>query len=206
MDSPAFDLIETLRFDPDEGLVDLPRHLARLKASAEALDFVFDHHDAANDLQAASFRWRTAARVRLRLSQRGSLAIELAALAEGPEKIEVAIVPLPVAPDDRRLRHKTSDRALYDEPRRAAGTFEVVFARPDGLLTEGSFTSLFVPRADGLLRTPPRDRGLLPGILRARLIDEGRAIEDDLRAGDLAGPFFVGNSLRGLIRASLTRE
>jgi branched-subunit amino acid aminotransferase/4-amino-4-deoxychorismate lyase len=43
----------------------------------------------------------------------------------------------------------------------------------------------------------------LPGILRGRLIDEGKAIEGDLAAADLAGGFFIGNALRGLIPARL---
>ena len=79
----------------------------------------------------------------------------------------------------------------------------MLFRGADGRLTEGSFTNVFVEGADGRLRTPPLDRGLLPGILRARLIDEGKAIEADLRPADLAASFFLGNSLRGLISAKL---
>ena len=105
-------------------------------------------------------------------------------------------------PDDFRLRHKTSDRAFYDEARDAAGTFEIVFADEQGFLTEGSFTSLFVER-DGTLLTPPLARGLLPGILRAHLIEEGQAVEEDLRPDDLAAGFLIGNAVRGLIRAIL---
>ncbi|MGH2198948.1 aminotransferase class IV, partial [Enterococcus faecalis] len=85
----------------------------------------------------------------------------------------------PVAPDDYRLRHKTSDRGFYDAARRAAGTDEVLFVR-GGMLTEGSFTKFFVPRGDGVLLTPPLARGLLPGVLRAELIANGRAIEQDV--------------------------
>jgi para-aminobenzoate synthetase/4-amino-4-deoxychorismate lyase len=78
----------------------------------------------------------------------------------------------------------------------------VVFARPDGLLTEGSFTALFVERGDRLV-TPPLARGLLPGVLRAALIAEGRAVEGDLTMDDLTGGFFIGNAIRGLIPAVL---
>jgi para-aminobenzoate synthetase/4-amino-4-deoxychorismate lyase len=113
------------------------------------------------------------------------------------------VVPLPVTPDDFRLRHKTSDRAFYDRARVAAGSDEVVFVRPDGRLTEGSFTSLFVPRGDVLV-TPPLEDGLLPGVLRADLLAQGRAIEGVLTEADLAHEFFVGNALRGLIRARRT--
>ncbi|HEY0325445.1 MAG TPA: aminodeoxychorismate synthase component I, partial [Allosphingosinicella sp.] len=39
-----FDLVETMRHDPQEGMIDLERHLARMKASAEARGFAFDRH------------------------------------------------------------------------------------------------------------------------------------------------------------------
>ena len=200
----SFELIETMRFDPVDGVADLDRHLARMKASAEALGFAFDRHEARNDLQAATFR-AGPSRVRLALSRRGCMAIELTPLPDAPdEPVEVALAPLPVDPRDFRLRHKTSDRAFYDAARIASGVFEILFTDPDGFLTEGSFTNLFVDR-DGLLLTPPLARGLLPGILRARLIEEGRAKEAELREEDLAAGFLVGNALRGLVRARLIR-
>jgi para-aminobenzoate synthetase/4-amino-4-deoxychorismate lyase len=199
----GFDLIETMRFDPRDGIPLLERHLARLKASADALGFSFDRHETRNELQAALFRLPDAQAVRLLLSPTGSIAIEARALPETPaEPVEVAVVPLPVASADFRLRHKTSDRAFYDEARRGAGTFEVLFEDADGFLTEGSFTNLFVERGDTLL-TPPLARGLLPGVLRASLIEEGRAEEADLRVTDLQDGLLIGNALRGLIRAVL---
>jgi para-aminobenzoate synthetase/4-amino-4-deoxychorismate lyase len=198
----SFDLIETMRFDPVEGVADLDRHLARMKASAETLDFRFDRHEARNDLQAATFR-AGPSRIRLALSRRGCMAIELTPLPAQPEEpVAVAVAPLPVSAQDFRLRHKTSDRAFYDEARAASGAFEILFTDPVGFLTEGSFTSLFVER-DGMLLTPPLARGLLPGILRGRLIDEGRAREEDLGEADLAEGFLIGNALRGLVRARL---
>jgi para-aminobenzoate synthetase/4-amino-4-deoxychorismate lyase len=198
-----FDLIETMRFDPSDGMPDLERHLGRLKASADALGFAFDRHDARNELQAATFRLPGVSRVRLMLSPSGAIAIEVRPLDEEPvEPVAVALAPLPVSPDDFRLRHKTSDRAFYDEARRAAGTFEIAFTDPAGLLTEGSFTNIFVERG-GRLVTPPLTRGLLPGVLRARLIEEGLAVEGDLTPADLLHGFLIGNALRGLIRAKL---
>lgn len=195
-----FDLIETMVFDPDDGLTRLEAHLARMKASAERLGFTFDRHTARNELQAATFRLRGPRRIRLLLSPSGAIAIEAAPLPHSPPEAHVAIVPLPVAPADFRLRHKTSARGFYDAARKAAGTFEVVFEDADGFLTEGSFTSLFVPRGT-LLVTPPLRHGLLPGILRAELLESGRAIEAPLTRADLAGGFFIGNAVRGLIPA-----
>ena len=174
-----------------------------MKASAEALDFQFDRHHVRNELQAATFRLKQLAKLRLLLSPSGAIAIESRALPPPPkEPVTVALVERPVGHDDFRLRHKTSDRGFYDLPRVAAGTFEVAFTDPEGFLTEGSFTNLFVER-DGTLLTPPLARGLLPGILRARLVEEGRAEEADLKPGDLEAGFLIGNAARGLIRARL---
>jgi para-aminobenzoate synthetase/4-amino-4-deoxychorismate lyase len=137
--------------------------------------------------------------VRLLLSRSGAFAIELRPLAPPPETpVEAVLVPRPVDRDDFRLRHKTSDRAFYDSARQG---FETVF-ESDGQLTEGSFTNLFVERG-GVLLTPPLSVGLLPGILRAELIESGRAVEAPLTRADLNHGFFVGNALRGLIPATL---
>jgi para-aminobenzoate synthetase/4-amino-4-deoxychorismate lyase len=192
-----FDLIETMRFDPVEGILLLERHLARMKESADALGFAFNRHAARNELQAATFRLRDARRIRLLLAPSGSIAVEVSALPAPMHQLSVAIVPLPVAPTDLRLRHKTTARGFYDDARRRAGTDEVVFEH-EGRLTEGSFTTLFVERG-GILVTPAGP--LLPGVLRAELIAEGRAVEGVVTRDDLAHGFQLGNALRGLMPA-----
>ncbi|MBN3557707.1 aminodeoxychorismate synthase component I [Sphingomonas yabuuchiae] len=203
---PDIDLIETMAFDPLEGIQHLEAHLARMKASATALGFRFDRHDARNELQAATFRLRDVRRIRLLLARGGALVVEVGpAPARFDGVMPVRVVTLPVSPLDLRLRHKTSARGFYDAARAAAGTGEVVFETPDGLLTEGSYTSLFVPRGDVLV-TPPLALGLLPGVLRAHLIETGRAIEGTLTRADLRDGFLLGNALRGLFRAEMVAD
>ena len=197
-----FDLLETMRFDPQEGLAFLDRHIARLKASADLFGFRFNRHEARNALQAATFRLRRQSRVRLLLAPSGATSIEVSPMPEPVDRLRVAVVPLPVAGHDFRLRHKTSDRGFYDDARDASGADEVVFVDADGFLTEGSFTSLFVERG-GRLVTPPCSRGLLPGVLRAELLATGEAVEGDITETDLAHGFLLGNALRGLVPAAL---
>ena len=198
-----FDLIETMRFDPSAGIVELPRHLDRMGASADALDFCFDRHAARNELQAATFGRKERAMVRLLLSPTGAMAIQVKPFEDPPNTpVPVVLAPLPVDPSDFRLRHKTSDRRFYDRARQEGGAYETIFVDPDGQLTEGSRTNIFVER-DGKLLTPPLARGLMPGILRESLIDEGRAVEAALTPDDLRDGFFVGNIVRGLIAAKL---
>ncbi|WP_126176098.1 aminodeoxychorismate synthase component I [Tsuneonella rigui] len=204
--APGFDLIETMRFTPNEGIPLLELHLERIKASAAELGFTFDRHVARNRIQALCFDLDGPARVRLLASHRGELALEAAPLPEPfAEPVACIALPLPVDPGDWRLRHKTTDRDFYDRARAVAadeGTTEALFVLDDGRVTEGSFTNLFVER-DGVLLTPPASLGLLPGVLRRSLIDSGQAREADLTLGDLVDGFLIGNALRGLMQARL---
>ncbi|MBB3034162.1 aminodeoxychorismate synthase component I [Alteriqipengyuania lutimaris] len=204
--APAFDLIETMRFDPEEGIPLLEGHLARLSSSAHELGFAFDRHAARNQIQALCFELSDPARVRLVCARSGTTAIEVAPLPATPTApLDCIALPLPVAPGDWRLRHKTTDRGFYADALAAAhelDAHEALLVRDDGLVTEGSWTSVFVER-DGTLVTPPLALGLLPGVLRDSLIAEGRAVEGQVTLGDLENGFWIGNALRGLMQAQL---
>lgn len=205
--SPAsFDLIETMRFTPEDGIPHLDLHLERLGQSAGELGFSFDRHAVRNAIQALCFDAERPARLRLVAARSGAYALELADLPEAlPAPATVAVLRLPIDSGDWRLRHKTTDRSFYEHGlaiARAAGAHEALFLRDDGLVTEGSFTNLFVER-DGVLLTPEADLGLLPGILRRALIDAGEAREARLTLDDLADGFVIGNALRGLHPARL---
>ncbi|KAB7648531.1 aminodeoxychorismate synthase component I [Polymorphobacter fuscus] len=192
------DLIETMRVEAGT-ICDLGRHLARMTASAAFLGIAFNP-DAARALLVRVCAGATG-RARLLAAPSGALAVQLGPLPQTPAgAVRVAVVPLPVDTDDWRLRHKTGDRDFYDAARRTSGEFEAVFVRPDGYVTEGSFTNVFMRRG-GVLVTPPVGEGLLPGILRARLLAAGEAVEGRLTAADLDGGFFIGNALRGLLPA-----
>lgn len=202
----SFDLIETMAFTPEAGIPLLELHLERMKASAAALGFVFDRHALRNAIQALCFDAEAPSKLRLMVARSGAHSLELADMPPALEApVACAVLRLPVDPGDWRLGHKTSDRGFYEKGLQAAqdaGAGEALFLRDDGLITEGSFTNLFVER-DGKLLTPPAALGLLPGVLRRSLIDEGRAVEAELTLEDLEPGFFIGNALRGLISARL---
>ena len=198
-----FDLIETIAFDPIDGMPLLEHHLVRLKRSSAALGFAFDRHAARNELQAATFRLRRKARVRMLVSHGGALAIEVRDHRTWPEAImKLKAVPRPAPPDDWRLYHKTTDRRIYRDALERGGTYEVLMVDQAGYLTEGCFSTIFVERGDKLM-TPPLSRGLLPGVLRESLIGCGEAVEGDLRPLDLERGFFIGNAARGMVAAQL---
>jgi para-aminobenzoate synthetase/4-amino-4-deoxychorismate lyase len=201
----GFDLIETMAFDPEKGIALLELHLERIKASAAELGFAFDRHATRNQIHALCFELDAPAKLRLVLGRSGAIALESGPLPQAMDIVRCAVLPLPVDESDWRLRHKSSDRSFYEAARKiaqGAGADEALLLRDDGLLTEGSFTNIFVER-DGKLLTPPARLGLLPGVLRRSLLEEGRAVEAELRLDDLAGGFLVGNALRGLMKAEL---
>ncbi|MCX9147521.1 aminodeoxychorismate synthase component I [Erythrobacter sp. WG] len=205
--APACDLIETMRFEPETGIALLEEHLARMKASAAVLGFAFDRHAVRNQIQALCFELDAPAKVRLLVARSGASALETAPLPEPREApLRVAALPHPLDPSDWRLAHKTSDRGFYEDAAGAARSFgadEALLVRADGLVTEGSYTNLFAEGPDGVLLTPPTALGLLPGVLRASLIAQGKAREAELTLDDLAGGFWLGNAVRGLVRAVL---
>lgn len=200
----GFDLIESMKFDPETGMELLELHLERMKVSAAELGFAFDRHQTRNQIHALCFELEAPAKVRLLLARSGAIALEAQELGDPPaEPLECIVLPLPVDSGDWRLRHKTSDRGFYQGAlavSREEGAHEALLIRDDGLLTEGSWTSIFVER-DGILLTPPAELGLLPGILRRKLLDAGRARESNLQMADLEQGFLLGNAVRGLMKA-----
>jgi para-aminobenzoate synthetase/4-amino-4-deoxychorismate lyase len=196
-------LIETLCWE--NGFVRLDRHLARMKNSAAIFSLPFDRAQAESVLAEAVGQAREPLRVRLVLDETGAFAATAAPLGAPPAHWTYALSPHRVSSSDLLLQHKTTWRELPDsEQARLAkdlGADEALFVNERGELTEGSRSNIFLRRGEMLL-TPPLSSGLLGGILRATLIEEGRCCEAVLTPDDLAraDEVFLGNSLRGLIR------
>ena len=221
--SQQVDLIETMALYPDSGIIRLEAHLARMKESARQLAYEFDRHAARNAIQAACFHAVSPAKVRLLVSRSGNFAIQSSPLNDlGAVPLRAILADMPVAADDPRLAHNTTDRSFYDDARRSAAdqhdAAEIIFLDNEGYATEGSFTHIFVRAPDAVSEqmdsekahyfTPPLSRGLLPGILRAEMIENASAIEHDLTRQDLITAsqeqrLFLGNSVRGLFAAAV---
>src|SRR5215831_17577715 len=180
-DAP-FELIETLRYERAKGFHLLERHLARLQSSAHHFGYPFSREKvmAALELPTRDTVWR------------------------------FVISDQRVDEKDPFFYHKTTRRQFFDREmeRQKAQTScdEVVFLNKKGELTEGTRTNLFI-EIDGRLFTPALTCGLLPGTLRDELLDLPRAAASEavLVPQDLldADRIYLGNSVRGLVRAEL---
>jgi para-aminobenzoate synthetase/4-amino-4-deoxychorismate lyase len=202
----SFDLIETMGAVPGKGVPLLGLHLDRIEASAAEFGFACDRAALQHAAEAMSADIDKPQKVRLVLARSGAFALEVGPMPPAlPDPVPCAALRLPIDSGDWRLRHKTSDRGLYDEAlkrARAAGASEALLLRDDGLVTEGSFTNVFVERG-GVLLTPPASLGLLPGVLRRAYLMRGDAREAALTLDDLSGGFLIGNAVRGLMKAVL---
>jgi para-aminobenzoate synthetase/4-amino-4-deoxychorismate lyase len=203
---PSFSLLETLLWDPPEGLFLLDRHLERLAASAGYFGFPFDSEEARRRLQGEKqATWSRRRRFRLLLSPAGLLTVESEALAEIPEPWRVVAATHPIDPSDPFLFHKTTHRRAYDERRSASPEADdVLLWNPDGELTESTRANLAVRRG-GVWVTPPVECGLLAGTFRAGLLERGELREERILLSELesAEEIRLINSVRGWIRVEL---
>jgi 4-amino-4-deoxychorismate lyase len=208
-DAAGFDLIETMRWEPETGFVRFERHLARLYGSARQLGFAYDPEAIGRTLNEAVGGARTPLRARLVLSSSGDATASTQPYEPlAPHKVwSLRLARTRLNSTDPLVRHKTSRRETYMKARSEFPVHqadEVILLNERDEVCEGTFTNVFIDVGDVLL-TPAVSSGLLPGVLRAELLAEGRAREAVIGQSDLidAGVLLVGNSLRGLIPVRL---
>jgi 4-amino-4-deoxychorismate lyase len=196
-------LIETFGCWPGLGVPHLALHLARMGRGALALGYPFDAAAVPGLLPVDPV---APLRCRLTLDGTGGFDLTTAPLPPAPEVWRVGIAAVRLSSADPWLQVKSTQRAVYDSARAAlpAGVDEVLFLNERDEVCEGTITSVFIETAAGRRLTPPLTCGVLPGILRQRLLadgwDEAVLMPDDLRQ---AKAVWMGNALRGLIRAEV---
>jgi len=68
---------------------------------------------------------------------------------------------------------------------RASGAAEALFVRPDQVVLEAPTSSIFWATADGRLRTPALDAGVLDSITRRKIVERLEVEEGEFPLGDL---------------------
>ena len=207
----TFSLFETMAVSRQNGCVLLERHLQRLSQSAHYFHFSFDETALREALRRTCERLPDSATYRLRLSlaQQGEITIETAPLLPLTVPVRLLIASDTMRAEDLFLRHKTSQRARYDHAWKTAeaqGAFDMLFCNQHGEVTEGARSNLFV-QIDGRWYTPPLSAGVLPGVMRAHLLDDAtwQATERSLSIEQVrnAQAIVVCNALRGVLPARL---
>ena len=201
----APDLFETLRLQ-DGNYSRCERHLDRILASADYFDISVNREALLRALREQSEErpagvWR----VRLQLSSRGEVRTECELLEDAPDRPRTfALASEPVDRMDRFLFHKVRDRSGYIRRKsERPDVYDVLLQNREGELTEFT-TGNVVLGIDGERVTPPLDCGLLPGVLRAELLEAGVLRERPIVPADLerAKQVWLVNSLRGWVPMS----
>lgn len=211
---PNFRLLETLRWDRNTGYVLLYGHLARLAASARHWGWVVDPSAADSCLQDASRKFLSDhERVRLLVDRQGRFRVEHQSLPGPGHYNEPAEAPtMTVRVDTRRLTgddpfiyHKTTRRQVYRAAlRRHPDVEDVLLVNRRGECMEFTNGNLVIRMGDAWL-TPPVTSGLLPGVFRQHLLEQGRIREAivDISQLDKADAVYFINSVRGWRRVRI---
>lgn len=211
--SPAFNLFETFALNAT-GYVRLPAHLQRLRDSAKKFGFIY----CEEKIYTALARYQTeftftegttntsiVYRVRLSLTPHGEINLSATPLSPIVAPVKLMWAETGCFSDDVLLRHKTTYRAVYDaawQTAQACGYFDAILCNERGQVTEGGRSNLFV-KINQQWFTPAISCGLLPGVMRAELIQQLQAQEKILYPDDVkqAQEWRVCNSLRGALVA-----
>jgi para-aminobenzoate synthetase / 4-amino-4-deoxychorismate lyase len=202
--SAVFDLLETIRFTPNEGLFLLDRHLQRLLDSASYFDIPLDPAEVRAALRSAAAAATRPMRVRLLVDRSGVIQVDLAEIPP-PTPVSLAIDTVAVDSHDVFLYHKTTNRVVYDEARnRHPKASDVALINNEGEVTETTIANLAVD-LDGVWYTPPVGCGLLPGTLRGMLVEQELLQERVMTPMDLKAANRIArvNALRGWEEVSL---
>ena len=221
---PHFSLLESILWTTEEGYFLLDLHLKRLMDSAAYFSFPVELPAVRQQLAAlapnppapfpgkeggeerAGSTVQAAYKVRLLVDERGGITCQaerLPASGEG-RPLRACLAHTPVDASNPFLYHKTTNRQVYEQARRACPqsegvTFdETLLWNERGELTEFCTANLVV-ELDGALYTPPVSCGLLPGTYRAWLLGQGRVKERIIHLEELADceRILAINSVRG---------
>ena len=203
------EILETFLWQPGTGIKNFIQHKKRLIKTANELKYPFKDVNFQNAIKSIKSVDKPQ-RVRLALNNLGEFNIQQSDYEPYQINSEVtfSLSKYPLSDKVQVTRHKVSDRNFYDGERnrirQLTGADEVIFLNNKNEICEGSYTSIFIKK-NGFLVTPPLSSGLLPGILRAELLEKKQTIEGILTITDIieADEVFLGNSLRGLMKAKL---
>ena len=196
-------LLETMRWDPGEGIWLLERHLDRLRSSARYFGITLPEVEIAGLL--ATVAGEAPLRVRLLVPEQGRPCAEMAPLVPRSPIVGLVIDSVAVDRSDILRYHKTTCRDRYEEASaRHPAADDVVLVNELGQLVETTIANLAVRVGDEWL-TPPIEAGCLPGTYRQELVDAGVLRERRLAVGDLlsSDEIAVINSVQGWRPAKL---
>ncbi|GAB6886282.1 anthranilate synthase [Streptococcus equinus ATCC 33317] len=192
---PTFDILTTAKITQKK-VIFFKEHTKRLKSSARFFGWPFSETEFLDKIsELLKTLDLSDYRLRVLLHKSGQLSFEVSILEDLPSTfLQAKLVQREEACDSPFTYFKTSYR-----PHIPNSDKEQVFISSDGYLQETSIGNIIL-EIDGTYYTPPVEVGILDGIYRKYLIQQGEVTERYLTKTDLenADHIYVCNSVRGL--------
>lgn len=191
-----FQLIETVRIENGKMLFK-EEHFQRLKNSAKNFGFKYTQPHIKPQQDGI---------LRILLNKNGELSYEYKDLTYSQTN-KIAISPIIISSNNNLMYHKTTFRPWFYESYAKIKNGEIydeIFFNENNELTEGARSNIIV-KINSNYYTPPLCCGLLNGIYRQKLINEGFCKEKILYKKDLLNceKIFCINSVRGMVEVEL---
>ena len=205
--APVFDLLETILWTPGRKFWLLPYHLRRLLHSAQYFRFKLDSRQVRKQLSdCAALLPRAPHRIRLLVSKSGAVSVTASRIEPAMSGFpDISLAAQPIDALDPFLYHKTTCRQVYQDALKSTpGAADVLLYNQRGEITESTIANIVVDLR-GRFCTPPLRCGLLRGMLRAFLLEQGDIIEKAVTVDQLAScrRIFLLNSVRGMQQVRL---
>ncbi|MBI9016000.1 MAG: aminodeoxychorismate synthase component I [Phycisphaerae bacterium] len=201
-----FDLLETICYKVNGGFVLLDEHFDRLNESAQYFGWAINCDMIKSKLMARALQWDCDKLIRLLVSNDGTFKIQdknLNKIFDGALKVKLANTC--IDSNDMFLYHKTTRRDVYDRFRTELGdAFDILLYNQRDELTESTIANVAVC-FEGKWYSPPIKCGLLAGVKRRELLENGKIVERIIKIDELkeATGIKLFNSVRGEINVSL---
>ncbi len=215
---PSFNLIETLLYDR-KGFTSLDLHLQRLIYSAQCLHFTLNPMDIESDLLNYALQYlknqnNKTYKVRVEVDYKGGYKISHQTITIPTENtaITIYICPEKIESSHPLWLHKTTDKStrgfyetMHNKYLNGAEGAELIYINEKGHITEARFYNIIV-EINHTLFTPSLSDGLLPGIARSKIINNG-VIERSITPDELttATAIYLINDIRGKIPVTLAQ-
>ncbi len=191
-----FNILETVKIENGKALF-FQEHLERMEKTALFYNYPFDKKQIKLDLAQDGM-------VRILLNKNGRFDIQYRPLTDITSN-RITVSQTSTHSKDIFLQHKTDFRPYYQVD--YTHIFDEIFFNEKGELTEGSRSNVLIQQG-GKLYTPPLECGLLSGIYRQKMLDEGACEEKILYLDDVlqAEKIYCVNSVRGIHEVKLIKE
>lgn len=207
---PNFELVESMLVS-DGKIQNLTEHLTRLVSSASILMFTININLIKQKLLEYLILHSIVSgkkyKLRMVVSYTQDITISHVEIKKTEDVIRVALLSQKIDTKNYLFQHKTTAkevRGLYDSIYTKyitnSGINELIFINQDGIITESRYFNVIIKYGNELITSPVR-AGLLPGVFRQKMLENGSLLEKSITIDMLEGAsaIYLCNDVRGLM-------